>query len=56
MKQLCWEEQKKKNAASFFLYSVHFVSLTFMWLAVKQIIHGLKYIYVNFAVNAIINV
>lgn len=54
MKQLCWGGQK--NAASFFLFNMHFVSLTPMWLAVKQIIHGLKYIYVNFAVNVIINV
>lgn len=55
MKQLCgWES--KKNAVSFFLFNVNFVSLTLMLLAVKQIIHGLKYIYVNFAVNVIINV
>lgn len=39
-----------------FLLNMHFVSLTLMLLAEKQIIHGLKYIYVNFAVNVIINV
>lgn len=35
---------------------MHFVSLTLMLLAANQIIHGLKYMYVNFAVNVIINV
>lgn len=50
-----WGESKKVQQASFLL-NMHFVSLTLMLLAEKQIIHGLKYIYVNFAVNVIINV